>query len=243
MFDYCKKCTFFALLIFLMINSTLAKNYNKNRPLIIVNTNQTKCRMAINNCEIDVLVKNSLDLSRLVFRVNNEKYFRFSSFENCTNQQKKCLSFENFNRTISEINISFKNVTAHYTIRKIRLNSVLVGNSSLSVFFNDYNVKEEDWPMMLEHVLIATAPRRPVDIFFDAWTWSFGAIISLLMGILLDGQALLKIVKMPKAIAIGFCCQYILMPLMAFAIANIYNLSPVDSLAIFIYGCSPGGAG
>ena len=33
------------------------------------------------------------------------------------------------------------------------------------------------------------------------------------MGILLDKNALVKIIKMPKAILIGFCCQYMVMPL------------------------------
>ena len=38
-------------------------------------------------------------------------------------------------------------------------------------------------------------------------------LISLLMGLLLDIETLLKIIKMPIPVAIGLACQYICMPL------------------------------
>lgn len=33
------------------------------------------------------------------------------------------------------------------------------------------------------------------------------------------------------------------MPLLAFTFITIFKLNPAESLALFIYGCSPGGAG
>ncbi|XP_029453314.1 sodium/bile acid cotransporter-like [Rhinatrema bivittatum] len=45
----------------------------------------------------------------------------------------------------------------------------------------------------------------------------------------------------PKGVGIAVIAQYGIMPLTAFALANLFQLSPIESLAVLICGCCPGG--
>jgi solute carrier family 10 (sodium/bile acid cotransporter), member 3/5 len=52
----------------------------------------------------------------------------------------------------------------------------------------------------------------------------------------------LNFFKRPIPALIGLCCQYIMMPLLAYTFVSIFSLSPPEALALFIYGCCPGGS-
>ena len=41
---------------------------------------------------------------------------------------------------------------------------------------------------------------------------------------------------------IGLICQYGGMPCLAYLCAKLFSLPPVEALAIFVYGCCPGGS-
>ena len=41
---------------------------------------------------------------------------------------------------------------------------------------------------------------------------------------------------------IGLTCQYGGMPCLAYLCAKLFSLPPVEALAIFVYGCCPGGS-
>ncbi|KAG9347295.1 hypothetical protein JZ751_004862 [Albula glossodonta] len=45
----------------------------------------------------------------------------------------------------------------------------------------------------------------------------------------------------PKGLAIALVSQYGIMPLAAFCFAKVLQLGPIESLAVLIYGCCPGG--
>jgi predicted Na+-dependent transporter len=66
--------------------------------------------------------------------------------------------------------------------------------------------------------------------------------MSLLMGLLIDLSTVFKIIKIPIPVAIGLVCQYVCMPLLAFAFIKIFSIKGVNALAVFIYGCCPGGS-
>ena len=66
--------------------------------------------------------------------------------------------------------------------------------------------------------------------------------VSIQMGILLDLEVLKEIVRRPIAVAIGFVCQYGVMPLLAFALTKIFHYPPLYGFALFVVGCCPGGS-
>ncbi|UJR18266.1 hypothetical protein I4U23_005169 [Adineta vaga] len=66
--------------------------------------------------------------------------------------------------------------------------------------------------------------------------------VSIQMGILLDLEVLKEIVRRPIAVAIGFFCQYGLMPIIAFAITKIFHYPPLYGFGLFVVGCCPGGS-
>ena len=46
---------------------------------------------------------------------------------------------------------------------------------------------------------------------------------------------------MPKGIIIGVVCHYIIMPLVGFAVANLFNFPGEIAAGIILVGCSPSG--
>ncbi|CAF3679138.1 unnamed protein product [Rotaria sp. Silwood1] len=66
--------------------------------------------------------------------------------------------------------------------------------------------------------------------------------ISIQMGILLDIVVLKELVHRPIAVAIGFICQYGLMPMIAFTITKIFQYPPLYGFGLFAVGCCPGGS-
>lgn len=66
--------------------------------------------------------------------------------------------------------------------------------------------------------------------------------VSIQMGILLDLEVLKEIVRRPIAVAIGFFCQYGLMPMIAFTISKIFRYPALYGFGLFVVGCCPGGS-
>ena len=50
-----------------------------------------------------------------------------------------------------------------------------------------------------------------------------------------------RLLKMPRLVFIGLACQIVLLPLIAFAIAKTFNLSPVLAMGLMILAAAPGG--
>ncbi|MGG0717963.1 bile acid:sodium symporter family protein [Robertmurraya massiliosenegalensis] len=75
-----------------------------------------------------------------------------------------------------------------------------------------------------------------------------GGYITILLGVVMFGMGLtLKAVDFkivltkPLPVLIGVCAQYIIMPLVAFAIANLLNLPAELAAGLVLLGCVPGG--
>ncbi|MCP9257790.1 hypothetical protein DINM_001042 [Dirofilaria immitis] len=69
-------------------------------------------------------------------------------------------------------------------------------------------------------------------------------IANVLMGCELDARVMLEVIKEPVAPMIGFCTQFIAMPLLAWGIANVvFTANGLHSFALglFVTGCVPGG--
>ena len=93
-------------------------------------------------------------------------------------------------------------------------------------------------------VLVAAALAIWIPEYF---TW-IGSYITLLLGIVMFGMGMtLKlndfklIVKYPKGVIIGVVSQFVIMPLLAFALAKIFNLAPEIAVGVILVGCCPGG--
>lgn len=81
----------------------------------------------------------------------------------------------------------------------------------------------------------------------ENFTW-IGSYITILLGIVMFGMGMtLKlddfklILKYPKGVIIGIVSQFVIMPLLAFALAKIFNLSPEIAVGVILVGCCPGG--
>lgn len=61
------------------------------------------------------------------------------------------------------------------------------------------------------------------------------------MGCAIDMNIILAVLKKPVAPVIGFSCQYVFMPLIAYGVGKLVFDSPILQLGLFIFGCSPGG--
>nr|XP_061796100.1 ileal sodium/bile acid cotransporter-like [Nerophis lumbriciformis] len=68
------------------------------------------------------------------------------------------------------------------------------------------------------------------------------AMIMLAMGCSLNAHKLWGHLRRPWGIAVGFLCQFGIMPFTACALSFAFNVLPVQAIAINILGCCPGGA-
>lgn len=68
------------------------------------------------------------------------------------------------------------------------------------------------------------------------------AIITLGMGLSINISDFRKVFAHPRAIAIGICCQMILLPGIAFTIAALSDIDPIYKVGLIIISASPGGA-
>ena len=61
------------------------------------------------------------------------------------------------------------------------------------------------------------------------------------MGTELSLQDFSRIVQMPKGVIVGVTCHYIIMPLVGFGVANMFNFPPEIAAGIILVGCCPSG--
>ncbi len=67
-------------------------------------------------------------------------------------------------------------------------------------------------------------------------------IIMLGLGLSLTIQDFTRIVKFPKPVFIGLCCQMLLLPFICFFVAKGFGLSPELAVGLMLLSASPGGA-
>ncbi len=96
-------------------------------------------------------------------------------------------------------------------------------------------------------VCVAAALLFPDAFRYIAGYKTTGLIVPLLM-IIMFGMGtsvgiddFLRVLKMPKSIAVGLVCQFTLMPLIAISLVMISSLPPEIAAGILLVGCSPGG--
>lgn len=66
-------------------------------------------------------------------------------------------------------------------------------------------------------------------------------IIMFGMGTELSLKDFAQVLKMPKGIVVGVICHYTIMPLVGFAVANLFKFPPEIAAGIILVGCCPSG--
>lgn len=67
------------------------------------------------------------------------------------------------------------------------------------------------------------------------------AVIMLGMGITLSVQDFKRVLTMPRAVALGVACQYLIMPFLGFGIARLFRLETSLAVGLILVACCPGG--
>ncbi|MEN1967497.1 bile acid:sodium symporter family protein [Lentibacillus sp. N15] len=72
--------------------------------------------------------------------------------------------------------------------------------------------------------------------------------VSLLLGVIMFGMGLTltlsdfkAVLQVPKSVIIGVLAQYIIMPLLAYGLATVFQLPPEVAVGVILVGCCPGG--
>ncbi|WP_067712653.1 bile acid:sodium symporter family protein [Nocardia yamanashiensis] len=68
------------------------------------------------------------------------------------------------------------------------------------------------------------------------------AVIMFGLGLSLTTADFTRVTRAPKAVAIALTCQVIVLPLVAFALVELFNLSPLLAVGMMLLAASPGGA-
>lgn len=120
----------------------------------------------------------------------------------------------------------------------------LIGRALLDIKLQKVGNSLQDETTADRHVfnVVVFRKRGLLDTIFQVFIYIFLVFVTLAFGCKLDLDVVKENLRRPVAPAIGLCCQYILMPMIAFAIAKI--VIPNDhavALGIFISGVCPGG--
>ncbi|KAI0980990.1 hypothetical protein GJ496_006937 [Pomphorhynchus laevis] len=133
----------------------------------------------------------------------------------------------------------------------VQLETFSIGRTYLDALLtnckNDNVIDQEDSSksiklLMCRERLIISSPHRKIDRIFNFIVFILVILVSLLMGALLDMGLVIKQIRKPLALFIGFCAQYILMPLIAYLITVIFKYPIVQGIGLFVVGCCPGGS-
>ncbi len=76
---------------------------------------------------------------------------------------------------------------------------------------------------------------------FAAYIPWFLGVIMFGMGITLSPNDFKAVARYPKAVIVGLCAQFIIMPLIAFALAIGFSLPKDIAVGVILVGCCPGG--
>ncbi|WAR23490.1 P3-like protein [Mya arenaria] len=89
---------------------------------------------------------------------------------------------------------------------------------------------------------VAVIPRqKTADFVFDCSAAAVAILISFGIGCVTDTENLKRQLKFPVSLVIGFCCQFLVMPVLAFGLAMILPLEKNVRFGLLCVACVPGG--
>lgn len=118
---------------------------------------------------------------------------------------------------------------------------------ALAIGFRGYAITKGFAYTMMIFAAVTTALYYP-NYFTQINGFKFTLLITPLIQIIMFGmgasmsvQDFIGVIKTPKAVMIGVFAQFIIMPLLGFALANASNFPPEIAAGIILIGCSPSG--
>ncbi|XP_046543689.1 ileal sodium/bile acid cotransporter-like [Haliotis rubra] len=92
------------------------------------------------------------------------------------------------------------------------------------------------------YMIVVTRNARPIDTVFNVVMYLFVIASTIGMGCKIELGVVKSVLRKPVAPAVGFFCQYLVMPLIAFGVAKLVTFDiPAVGLGIFACGICPGG--
>ncbi len=179
-------CLMVLFIQFLFLNDIVLAS-SDDLAIVEFQTNLTNCKMFETECELPVLLHNFTIFNQ--FSINSDKNFKFFKFS------KVLIN-----------NQSINNDTTYDA--KIVIIPIVVGKDSL-IIRNLYN------DQVSNHRIVIISPDRLVDKIYYVYMFIFQILMSILMGILLTPAIMLRIVKTPLSVFVGFSAQYGFMPLVS----------------------------
>lgn len=92
-----------------------------------------------------------------------------------------------------------------------------------------------------EYYVTNIRPEKVADFVFDCSAAAVAILISFGVGCVTDTESIKRQLKYPVSLLIGFCCQFLIMPLLAFGIAKLLNLEKNIQFGLLCVACVPGG--
>ncbi|KAL3870061.1 hypothetical protein ACJMK2_042677 [Sinanodonta woodiana] len=92
-----------------------------------------------------------------------------------------------------------------------------------------------------EYRVMVTSRQKLADFIFDCSAAAVAILISFGIGCVTDTENLKRQLKYPVSLVIGFCCQFLLMPVLAFGLAMVLPLEKNVRFGLLCVACVPGG--
>lgn len=170
--------------------------------------NTSTCRMYSSDCKIHLLVTKDFDISYLSVKINDSKFFKFLRFVPCSSNETNLAFASECSKTVIPLQAPAKVNIENYTILYAVFEPIIIGGSFIEFAYNETNFYQ-----FINVNLIITQPKRIKDLIFEKFVLVIQLLIAFFMGLLLDANAIMKIIQIPKPVLIGFLSQYICMPL------------------------------
>lgn len=83
---------------------------------------------------------------------------------------------------------------------------------------------------------------KPLNVAINALTITILFITMISLGCTMEIHKIKTHLVKPKGVAIALVAQFCIMPLTAFALTKILQMSPIKAVIVLICGCCPGGS-
>ncbi|OWF37932.1 Ileal sodium/bile acid cotransporter [Mizuhopecten yessoensis] len=170
----------------------------------------------------------------------------------CENATETFVSMENTSITTTPISSLSPMADQLYELvqsDKIRLHlsAVLLGRRNLVITVrrsspDNNSISDDGNTDQLLFPFVINRKMSKLDLAFRIIVYFFLIFITLAFGCKLDLKVVKESVKKPIAVSVGLGCQYLVMPLLGYAVAKLVaSDQPSVALGIFLAGCCPGG--
>ncbi|XP_071117652.1 ileal sodium/bile acid cotransporter-like [Haliotis cracherodii] len=127
----------------------------------------------------------------------------------------------------------------NFTIEAMHVGRVTMSVAMLNTYHNSMDVPEAHYVQAIS--VSVKREQRLADIVFNSSAAAVAILISFGIGCVTDTESLKRQLKYPVSLVIGFCCQFILMPVVAFGLAMLLPVNKDIRFGLLCVACVPGG--